>query len=79
LNSVRDLYLFVLDKQRYFRRSGDSVVIVNDKILDEFNQRIGRINELNQKYQSSKNLYKQTENEGLSKLGLSAYDVGTTD
>jgi hypothetical protein len=27
INSVRDLYVFVLNKQQYFRRSGDDIVI----------------------------------------------------
>jgi hypothetical protein len=78
LNSVRDIYIFVLDNQQYFRRSGDDITIANTRIRDEFNERIGHANELNQKYQASKSLYEQNENEGLSKIGLSAHDFGTT-
>jgi hypothetical protein len=77
LTSVRDLYIFVLDNERYFRRSGDAVVIANTTILDQFNERIGHANELNQKYLASKKLLEQNQNQGLSKLGLSAHDFGT--
>jgi hypothetical protein len=77
LNSVRDLYIFVLDKQQYFRSAGDSVVIANTKIRDEFNEKIEHANELNQKYRASKKLYEQNDSEGLNKLGLSAHDFGT--
>ena len=78
LTSVRDLYIFVLDNQQYFRRSGDTVAIANTTILDQFNKRIGQANELNEKYQASKKLYEQKQNDGLNKLGLSTHDFGTT-
>ncbi len=78
LNCVRDLYLFVLDNQQYFRRSGDNVAIVNTGVRNEFNAKIREANKLLQQYQTSKKLYEQSENESLNKLGVSAHDFGTT-
>jgi hypothetical protein len=77
LNSVRDVYIFVLDNQQYFSRSGDNVAIGNSRIREEFNEKIRHANELSQKYQESKKVYDQYEVEGLSKLGVSARDFGT--
>jgi hypothetical protein len=79
INSVRDLYVFVLQKQQYFRRSGDNIAIVQTDMRNQFNEKIDHANELHQKYQASKKLYDEKEKERLGKLGLSVHDLGSAE
>jgi len=76
MTSVRDLYIFVLDNEQHFRRSGDSVVIVNTPVLDQFNRMIGQANELSKKYQAAQKTFEQDQDKRLSKLGVSTKDFG---
>lgn len=74
--SVRDLYMFVLNNQQYFHRYGGNVRIARSDVLKEFNQKIEHINDLTQKHQAAKKLFKEKGDEDLGKLGLSAHDLG---
>jgi hypothetical protein len=76
LNGIRDLYTFVLDNQRYFRRSGNDIVITDPKIRGAFNDDVEHANGLRKKYEESMKAFEQKQKEKLAGVGVSPHDFG---
>jgi hypothetical protein len=76
LSSVRDLYTFVLDNQRYFRPSGSTVIIPNSEVREAFNSKIDHANGLRKEYQESMTAFEQKEKENSAAIGVSLHDFG---
>ena len=56
-----------------------SIVISQTNALNEFNEKIGHANELNQRYQAAKKLDDEKGGAELGELGLSAHDFGRAE
>ena len=74
--SIIDLYNFAIQNHRYFRASKEQIIVANPEVLDQFNKKIGRSNDLRKKYLTDSQNFEKTQTSTFSDLGVSARDFG---
>jgi hypothetical protein len=78
VNSVIDLYNFAIQDHRFFHLNEGHIIITNPEILDQFNKRIDRSNELGKQYKTALQSFKKNQESWLSDFGASSRDFGAT-
>jgi hypothetical protein len=76
LNSIRDLYLFVLDNQGYFYVGGNQVRVSDPKVLAEFNEKLRQSNKLESEFEAASKLFNEQQKAHSSEFGVSPSDFG---
>jgi hypothetical protein len=74
--SKTDLYSFAIQNHRYFHAGKEQVIVSDPEVLDEFNKKIDRSNELRKQYQTALQSFKKNQRSTVADLGVSERDFG---